>query len=130
MEKVGEKHDIEKENVDPKKKRLSLSLKKKTSSRFGRSSADELEAKATKTMAKNSALSSKWALTNFNQWFEDYNERNQNCKCPEELLSPCCSTEILNRWLCVYVVETRNQNGDLYPPKTIYALLCGIFLEM
>ena len=31
IEKVGEKHDIEKENIDPKKKRLSLSLKKKTS---------------------------------------------------------------------------------------------------
>ena len=57
MEKVGEKHDIVKENVNPKKKRLSLSMKKKTSGRFGRSSADELEAKATKTMAKNSALS-------------------------------------------------------------------------
>ena len=51
MEKVGEKHNIEKESIDPKKKkRLSLSLKKKTSGRFGRSSADELEAKATKTI--------------------------------------------------------------------------------
>ena len=50
---------------------------------FRRSSADELEAKATKTMAKNSAFSSKWGLTNFNQWFEDYNERNPNCKCPK-----------------------------------------------
>ena len=73
------KHEIEKENADPdpKKKRLSLSLKKKsTADRFGRSSLDELEAKATKTMAKNSALSSKWALKNLNEWYKVYNERN------------------------------------------------------
>ena len=48
----------------------------------------------------------------------------------EDLLLPTCSPELLNKWLCVYVTETRNQAGDPYPPRSIYALLCGILREM
>ena len=51
-------------------------------------------------------------------------------KCPDEILLPSCSKELLNKWLCVYVTEMRNKDGDLYPPKTVYALLCGILCEM
>ena len=121
---------IDKENREPKKKRVSLSLKKKTTNRFRSISTDELEAKATRTMPKNSAISSKWAVRNFNDWFKDHNGRNPGSKCPEDVLSPYCSKEILNKWLRLYVIETRNQNRDPNPPKTIYALLCGILREM
>ena len=43
---------------------------------------------------------------------------------------PFCSKEILKKWLCINVTQTQNQDGDAYPPKTIYALLCGILREM
>ena len=62
-------------------------------------------------MPKNSARSSKWATNNLRDWLVDYNLRNGK-KCPDE------------------IIETRSKDGDLYPPKTVYALLCGILCEM
>ena len=89
-----------------------------------------LKAMATVTLPKNSARSSKWATKNWMDWLVDCNYRNLENECPEDLLSPFCSKEILNKWLCIYVTETRNQDGDAYPPKTIYALMCRILQEM
>ena len=40
------------------------------------------------------------------------------------------STEELNYWLSVYAVETRNNNGNLYPPRTLYQLLTGLLRHM
>ncbi len=44
---------------------------------------------------------------------------------PDNLL---CSSdaETLCRFLCLYVMETRQEDGSCYPPKTIYSLLCGL----
>lgn len=81
-------------------------------------------------MPENSARSSRWALNNLRSWFDEYNKRNEDDKCPAEILTPSCSKEILNKWLCVYVLETRNHVGQPYPPKTVYSLLCGILREM
>ena len=125
------KMDMEKENIPPEKRRVSLSLKKKNNSaRFGKTSEETLKSFATLTMPKNSARSSKWATTNLKEWYVDYNSRNPDTECPVDILSPSCSEELLNKWLCVYVVETRNQDGNLYPPKTVYTLVCGILREM
>lgn len=49
---------------------------------------------------------------------------------PEEILTDTCPKKILSKWLCVYVLETRTHDGEPYPSKTIYALLCGILREM
>ena len=42
---------------------------------------------------------------------------------PEEVLSPSCTSEILNKWLPVYVAEMWTKNGEHYPLKS---LLTGI----
>ena len=91
---------------------------------------DTIKAMATATLPKTSARSSKWATKNLRDWSVDYNYRNPENECPYDLLSPFRSKEILNKWLCIYVTETRNQDGDAYPPKTIYVLLCGILQEI
>jgi hypothetical protein len=44
---------------------------------------------------------------------------------PEDLLE-CHDPATVNKWLCRYVLETRQENGSNYPPKSIYSLLCGI----
>ncbi len=36
----------------------------------------------------------------------------------------------MNKWLQVYVAETRNKTGQPYPPKTVYSLLTGILRHM
>ena len=119
--------NAEKEDIPPKKRHLSLSLNKDRC--FGNVSEDNLQSMATFTMPNNSARASKWATTNFRAWFADYNLRNPEQTCPGEVLLPSCSKELLNKWLCVYVAETRSKVSNPYLPKTSYAL-CGILREM
>lgn len=123
---------MEKENDPPekKKRRLSLSLNK-PKTRFGSVSSAELEDMAQFKMPKNSAQASKWAIKNLADWAEEYNRRNPDNPCPAEILSSSCdSKELLNKWLCVFVSETRSKSGQPYSPKSIYALLCGILRQM
>ena len=58
-------------------------------------------------------------MSNLKDWFDDYNSRNQNDTCPDEVLTPTCSKEVLNKWLRVFINETRNKTGDPYPPKRL-----------
>ena len=37
---------------------------------------------------------------------------------------------LLNKWLSVFVAETRKQDGDPYSPKSLYLLLSGILQHM
>ena len=102
---MAEKRELSEgiENIDPnavKKRRLSLSLKKKQGSRFGTTSKEQLESMSSYTMPKNSAVSSTWAIKNLSDWWEEHNDKNPNNLCPKELLSPNCSKEMLNEWLC------------------------------
>ena len=90
---------------------------------------DKLDKMTTYVMPKNLAASSKWALKNLKDWHSDYKSRYPDM-CPQEILTPYCSKENLNKWLSTFAVETRNHQGKPYPPKTIYSLLCGILHEM
>ena len=66
---------------------------------------------------------------NFTDWVHEHILRKPDDKCPEEVLHPTCSVEILKKWLCVYVAET-SHTGQEYPPGTIHSLLSGIFRHM
>ena len=79
---------------------------------------------------KNTEKSSKWAMTNFKDWFDDFNSRNPIDSCPYEVLTPKCPKDVLNKWLCVFINETRSKTGDKYPPKTIQSILAGILRFM
>ena len=68
-------------------------------------------------------------MKNLRDWHADYNERYPDCKCPDSVLSPSCTKEELNKWLTIFISETRNQNGENYPPKT-YAIVTGILRFM
>lgn len=46
-------------------------------------------------------------------------------RCPLELLSSR-DPVLLSKWLSLFVNETRRSDGTLYPPKTIYQILCGL----
>ena len=81
-------------------------------------------------MPKNTTLSTRWAMKNFIDWFCEYNVKNPDSKCPEEVLLPSCSAEVLNKWLSVYVAETRSHTGEPYPATSLYSLLLGILRHM
>ena len=87
----------EKENEDPnpvllKKRRLSLSRK----GRFKTISEDQLTAMS-KPSVPNTEKSGKWAIKNLKEWYEDYNSRNPNEMCPEDILSHTCFKEVLDK---------------------------------
>ena len=126
---------MEKENVGanagasaPKKRRLSLSLKKR--SRCADVSEEPVESFACASIPKNSALNSKWAMHNLSEWLAHHNKRHPESPCPPETVSSSFPKDVLSIWLPVFVLETRNQRGKKYPPKTLYNLLCGILREM
>ena len=93
---------------------MSLSLNKRNTSRFGSTSKETLKAMATVTLPKTSARSSKWATKTLRDWLEDYNYWNPENECPEDLLLPFCSKEILNKCLCIYVIETQTRIFDRF----------------
>lgn len=119
----------EKENQDPlpsKKRRLSLSRLK--GGRFKNVTMDEVKLLEKQKIPKTTAASTKWALNIFTDWLEDHNKRNEDDIVP--VVTPSCSKEDLNKWLPVFIAEVRSQQGEAYPPRTIYSILSGILRFM
>ena len=87
-----------KENMPPFKKcKLSLSFSNRR--RFSESSSEEISLLQKLTVTKNMEISSRWAVKNLNDWFKDYQERNPDCPCPQNILTPSPKKEDLNRFL-------------------------------
>ena len=117
-------HDSQDE-LSQKQSKLSLSLKgKKEKSRFV-SPKKNLESYQKAFVPKNTEVNTSWAKRNFQEWSRAYNERHPESPCPDDLLLTD-NAEDLSFWLQKYVLETRKRNGEQYPPKTIYLLLCGL----
>lgn len=70
-----------------------------------------------------------WALNNFQQWKEWRQSMNSVDVIPERLLEGRDS-EALNKWLSLYVKETRRKDGKPFPSRTIDMLLCGLKRHM
>ena len=109
----------EKENVDPgnpaPSKRLKLSLSRKGKGRFASVSQDDLTSMSKPQIPENTEKSSKWALTNLTDWFEDYNARNPDNPCPGETLTCECSKEaplILIRLKAITFNQTTQNSVD------------------
>lgn len=114
-----------------KKSRLSLSLKdRRARRRFGETTKEEMEGMSKVIMPKNTSANTRWAVKNFHDWYKDYNERNKDNPCPDTILTSGSSATLINKWLKVFVVETRAQNGENYPPRSLYSLLMGLLRHM
>ena len=76
---------------------------------------------------KNTQRMTKWSVSNFLAWMTNQNKlvSVENKKCPKTLLESKDPT-LLNKWLGAFVAETSKVNGDPYPPKTLYEILCGL----
>lgn len=117
-----DKENKEKENKEPPKKRLRLSLKPKE--RFPLVPAEDI-AKSTKELVpSNTAKSNQWALRCFDQWLEQRNERSEE-KCPVDILITD-DMEKLCHWMVICVNEIRKANGEDYTPRSISQFISGI----
>ena len=93
------------------------------SKRFRLASAEELSQLSKGFTPENTDKSTKWALTNFLDWAK---EKNVN---PGDILLSS-DPKILNEHLSRYIVETRKESGQSYPPSTLHQLLCGLLRYM
>ena len=77
----------------------------------------------------NTDKSTKWALSNFYAWKKARNEKYPENPVPDD---PFLSSDpvTLNTHLSRFAVETRKSKGELYPPKTVHQLLCGLLRHM
>jgi hypothetical protein len=99
--------------------------------RFQTLSSNQLDKLSKPCTPKNTETSTKWALEIFHSWLSHRNN-GATCdgdRCPESLLEDMDSAQ-LNKWLAVYIAETRKVNGDPYPPSTLQSLLSGILRHM
>ena len=132
----------------PKKKRLSLPLKKRSKSdaalpcatkengpsscRWSFLSEVEELGLAKKCVPKNTATMTEWAVTNFLAWQTSRNKEfdgDQAKQVPSTLLKSS-DPSVLSKWLSLYCAEARKKDGGSYPPKTVYALLTGLLRHM
>ena len=97
--------------------------------RFNTLSSEELDQLSTPYIPKNMETSTKWALENFHSWLSHRNisAKSEDNKCPNTLLEDMNPAQ-LNKWLAVYVAETRKVNGDLYPPATLQFISLGFYV--
>ena len=72
---------------------------------------------------KSTEKSTIWAVRNFQSWC-DWREKQGN-PVPKDLLEGN-DGEMLNRWLLLFVKETRRVDGKLFPLRTIDMLLSGL----
>ena len=85
-----------------------------------------------KFVPKNTVTSTKWAVANFESWRSARNSKlvNQTDELVPSDLLESRDKLVLNKWLCVFVAETRKQDGNRYSPKSLYQLLTGILRHM
>lgn len=139
----------EKENSPPAKRpRKSLSLPKGKSrnvrkitatsstststSRWSFLSETEEAIVSEKCVPRNTAYSTKWAVTTFSTWAKNRNTAFSDT--PDKLVPAdvlqSTDCKLLCKWLSLFVAEARKQDGSCYPPKSLYLLMTGLLRHM
>ena len=80
---------------------------------------------ADKVFSKSTSKSTKWAMETWRLWIERRNALG-DAKVPEDLLENPPEPRVLSKWLSLFTTEARSREGNPYPPKTIWSLLCGL----
>ena len=124
-------------------KRLRLSLKQKapttivplmesTNQVHGRSTrfakpvvSPEREKAAKGVVPANTEASTQWALRNYNAWALNRSFMAADKAVPADLLWSH-DADLVCKWLCCYVMETRKTDGSVYPLATLRSLVSGL----
>ena len=95
----------------------------KKHNRFNFVSENQVKELSVLTPPKTTTYSIKWAVKNFTDWRNSCNESYPD-NVPDNLWAK--EPEEIGCWLSFFVTETRNTEGNSYPPKTLYQLLSGL----
>lgn len=124
-----QEQDSQLTHEEPVKKKhcLSLSKKKKKlvpAERFQSVTDKDVRVAARGVVPENTSRNNRWAANNFSEWVTKRSTSEETV--PQDLLLSH-DASLLCKWLCRFAMETRQENGALYPPKSIYLLLCGLY---
>ena len=72
----------------------------------------------------NTEASTEWARKNFNAWAKS-RERSGGEGVPAGLLRSH-DGNLVCKWLCCFVMETRKSDGSVYPPASLRSLVSGL----
>ena len=116
-----------------KRQRLSLKLsgKKKapladSSNRFAAPVDKQTLEKASEGLKLgNTEANTRWAVKNFTAWAENRRSLVPDDPVPGDLLE-CHDHAKVCKYLCLFVLETRKEDGGAYPPATLRSLLSGL----
>ena len=111
------------------KDQLRLPIASNKSSHFKISTEQQLSELAKGLIPENTKGSTNWSLKIFNLWLKSRNDVNPENPVPEDILTSS-DPDLLNHHLSQYVVETRQANGEHYPPSSLHQLLCGLLRHM
>ena len=97
--------------------------------RFDFASDQQLSELSKGLIPANTSKSTKLAIKTFESWSEARSRSRPQDPIPVDLLA-CNDPARLCTHISRFAVETRNANGDPYPPATIHQLLCGLLRYM
>ena len=69
-----------------------------------------------------------WGLRNFDKWMKETGMATSSEPVPQDLLH--CNPVIVSKWLCKFILETRQESGKPYPPKSLCVvyIVCQVLL--
>ena len=73
----------------------------------------------------NTETSTRWAVKNFATWTNNRRKLVPNDPVHEDLLE-CRDHTMVCKYLCLFILETRKEDGAPYPPATLKSLLGGL----
>ena len=112
-------------------KRMKLEPLDDITNQFGNSvtGGDTLATFSKGFVPENTKMNTQWAVRAFQSWSSWRNGVHPDDPVPSDILgSGDAST--LNKWLSLFVIEAKKQDGSKYPSKTIDLLLCGLRRHM
>ena len=80
---------------------------------------------ASAVVPANTEASTKWAVKNFTEWALNHSFLGSRETVPADLLRSH-DAELVCKWMCWFVIETRKTDGSAYPPAMLRSLVSGL----
>ena len=72
----------------------------------------------------------KWAVKVWTEWATSRNKKLLSDETPFSCEIEKLSAQLINFWLCRFVLEIRRRDGERYPPASLYQLCCGLLRHL
>ena len=72
----------------------------------------------------------KWAVKVWTEWATSRNKKLLSDEAPFSCEIEKLSAQLINFWLCRFVLELRRRDGERYPPASLCQLCCGLLRHL